>query len=63
MLFCGENGKKIVLFLADPRVIFSQSSDNFTKMILLFKINDIGLNVNAQQLEFSRKFGDTVSLP
>ena len=50
MLFCGETGMKIALFPADPRVIFCQSSDNFTKMILLFKINEIGLNVNAQLL-------------
>ena len=44
---CEETGMKTSPFPADSRVIFCQSSNIFTKMILLFKINDIGLKANT----------------
>ena len=60
MLLYKETGMKMSLFPAGLRVIFCQSTGIFTKWILLFKINDIGVKANTQQFEFSQKLGDAV---
>ena len=67
MLFCDEAGMKISLFPAHSRVIFRQNSDIFTKMIILFKLNDIGLKKQtpsdlnfAENLETLYVYSNTV---